>query len=303
LEQEMNCFLMFIRFFYIPSLEEYCNCSMIDNTVHQLLICTFCCPLLTLVHVQCAAKLEADWLQLNLSSLTIVSVELFSVLSSSSSTVSPCPNIGAILLREGVVGELLESQLPLWTWSLASVLTNIYVGPRKVRKIIFGIFFLMIVFVVSYALMWMIIYNHIRRLFIGSTTPQPNHSKSNPAGQQKAEEEEEENYDNDDDDEEEEYEKVMEMINNRHFHNQPIKLANEKPNLLSSIPIPTLSEDYHQASSSSLSDSNEEILHGDGADDVQHVPNLLQKAENNTCSTATINFSQSHSSPSLMYSY
>ncbi|OUC48117.1 hypothetical protein D917_06408, partial [Trichinella nativa] len=145
---------------------------MIDNTVHQLLICTFCCPLLTLVHVQCAAKLEADWLQLNLSSLTIVSVELFSVLSSSSSTVSPCPNIGAIPLRyveqrkvwfrEGVVGELLESQLPLWTWSLASVLTNIYVGPRKVRKIIFGIFFLMIVFVVSYALMWMIIYNHIR---------------------------------------------------------------------------------------------------------------------------------------------
>ncbi|XP_003374266.1 hypothetical protein Tsp_09596 [Trichinella spiralis] len=209
---------------------------MIGNTVHQLLICTFCCPLLTLVHVQCATKLEADWLQLNLSSLTIVSVELFSVLSSSSSTASPCPNIGAIPLREGVVGELLESQLPLWTWSLASVLTNIYVGPRKVRKIIFGIFFLMIVFVVSYALMWMIIYNHIR------------------------------------------------------------------------LSIPTLSEDYHQASSYSssslsISDSNEEILHGDGADDVQHVPNLLQKAKNNTCSTATINFSQSHSSPSLMYSY
>ncbi|KRY30822.1 hypothetical protein T01_11394 [Trichinella spiralis] len=283
--------------------------SMIGNTVHQLLICTFCCPLLTLVHVQCATKLEADWLQLNLSSLTIVSVELFSVLSSSSSTASPCPNIGAIPLREGVVGELLESQLPLWTWSLASVLTNIYVGPRKVRKIIFGIFFLMIVFVVSYALMWMIIYNHIRRLFIGSTTPQPNHSKSNPAGQQEAEEE---NYDNDDDDddeeEEEEYEKIMSMINNRHFHNQPIKLENEKPNLLSSVSIPTLSEDYHQASSYSssslsISDSNEEILHGDGADDVQHVPNLLQKAKNNTCSTATINFSQSHSSPSLMYSY
>ncbi|KRY13251.1 hypothetical protein T12_10918, partial [Trichinella patagoniensis] len=247
----------------------------------------------------------------NCVSRTVLSSQFIIIINSITMSQYRCNSTTQrkVWFREGVVGELLESQLPLWTWSLASVLTNIYVGPRKVRKIIFGIFFLMIVFVVSYALMWMIIYNHIRRLFIGSTTPQPNHSKSNPAGQQKAEEEEEEeNYDNDDEEEEEEYEKVMNMINNRHFHNQPIKLENEKPNLLSSIPIPTLSEDYHQASSSSssslsISDSNEEILHGDGADDVQHVPNLLQKAENNTCSTATINFSQSHSSPSLMYSY
>ncbi|KRZ08551.1 hypothetical protein T11_2337, partial [Trichinella zimbabwensis] len=231
-----------------------------------------------------------------------VSMNCSQFITSSSATASPCPNIGAIPLQEGVVGELLESQLPLWTWSLTSVLTNIYVGPRKVRKIIFGICFLMLVFVVSYALMWVIIYNHLRRLFVGSTTPQPNRLKPNAAAQQKAEEEEEENYDDDD----EEYEKVMKINNNRHFNNQLIKLENEKSNLLSSIPIPTLSEDYHQASSSSsslsISDSNEEILHGVEADDV---PNLLQKAKNNTssCSTATINFSQSHSSPSMMYSY
>ncbi|KAL1286058.1 E3 ubiquitin-protein ligase [Trichinella pseudospiralis] len=207
-----------------------------------------------------------------------------------------------VWFREGVVGELLESQLPLWTWSLTSVLTNIYVGPRKVRKIIFGICFLMLVLLVSYALMWVIIYNHLRRLFVGSTTSQRNRSKPNAAALQKAEleeEEEEENYDDDD-----EYEQLMTINNNRHFNNQLIKLENEKPNLLSSIPIPTLSEDYHQASSSSslsISDSNEEILNGDEADDV---PNLFQDAKNNTsCSAATNNFTQSHSSPSMMYSY
>ncbi|KRY83356.1 hypothetical protein T4D_3836 [Trichinella pseudospiralis] len=206
-----------------------------------------------------------------------------------------------VWFREGVVGELLESQLPLWTWSLTSVLTNIYVGPRKVRKIIFGICFLMLVLLVSYALMWVIIYNHLRRLFVGSTTSQRNRSKPNAAALQKAElEEEEENYDDDD-----EYEQLMTINNNRHFNNQLIKLENEKPNLLSSIPIPTLSEDYHQASSSSsslsISDSNEEILNGDEADDV---PNLFQDAKNNaSCSAATNNFTQSHSSPSMMYSY
>ncbi|KRZ71039.1 hypothetical protein T10_6881, partial [Trichinella papuae] len=282
-------------------LTRFISVAMIGNTVHQLLIYTFCCPLLTLTHVQCATKLEADWLQLSLPSLTIVSAE--TVLSSSHHLQQQHHYVPISVQFH------YKSQLPLWTWSLTSVLTNIYVGPRKVRKIIFGICFLMLVFVVSYALMWVIIYNHLRRLFLGSTTPQPNRLKPNAVAQQKAEEdeeeeEEEENYDDDDDDEEE-YEKVMKINNNRHFNNQLIKLENEKPNLLSSIPIPTLSEDYHQASSSSslsISDSNEEILHGVEADDV---PNLLQKAKNNTssCSTATINFSQSHSSPSMMYSY